>query len=393
MRRLIAICCLLILLSVVAISLNLTAQEHPVAPTDAPTATPTLPRALTPGEPISATDPTVAPNACYEPLSIDIGQVIYIKPGVNIRNEPTQSSAIVWNTIYDNYVTPTATQEPDELPIVRNPPLSWPVTVQDGPVCNQGYNWWYVAGREEPGWVAEGRPDEPGYYLIVPGAAPAPCQPRYNLEVGDTAELVLNARVRAQPDPTALVRTIAQAGNPVEIIGGPECVGDFLWWQVRVSVAGATYTGWMAEGSDDAVLTYYLLPSDLPSAEDGTLCARPLPFVVGQRGQMEFRGTDAKALRAAPGTDEPLLFSLVDGVPFVIAGGPVCADNLNWWKIQILASRPVLGWVAEGSPGVGYWIDVLNPDEYRGAAPPPGGTPTPPDERRFPEPDLADDSN
>jgi hypothetical protein len=384
MRRLIAICASLVLMVLAGISL--TAQEHPIPPTRTPSATPTLPRALTPGEPIHPDTTIVPPNACYDPLPITIGQVIYIKPGVNIRNQPTQSSAIVWNTIYDNYVTPTVTAAPDELPIVRNPPLSWPVTVTDGPVCSQGFNWWYVEGREEPGWVAEGRPDELGYYLIVPGAAPDPCQPRYNLEVGDTAEVVLNARVRAQPDPGSLVRTVAPAGSSVEIIGDAECVGDFLWWQVRVHVAGALYTGWMAEGSDDAVLTYYLLPSDLPDSADGTLCSRPLPFVTGQAGVTRFSDTDVKALRAEPDTDAALLFSLVSGVPFTVAGGPVCADNLNWWKIRIDASRSVLGWIAEGSAGVGYWLNPINPDDYRVVAPPPGGTPTPPEERRFPEP-------
>jgi hypothetical protein len=42
----------------------------------------------------------------------------------------------------------------------------------------------------------------------------------------------------------------------------------------------------------------------------------------------------------------------------------VCRDNLNWWKVRVLASQEVVGWLAEGSAGVGYWISTINPNEF-----------------------------
>ena len=50
--------------------------------------------------------------------------------------------------------------------------------------------------------------------------------------------------------------------------------------------------------------------------------------------------------------------------PFVIEGGPVCRENLNWWRIRVLASQEVVGWMAEGSSGIGYWMRAIDPDEF-----------------------------
>ena len=37
------------------------------------------------------------------------------------------------------------------------------LTLTDGPVCADGYNWWHVTGSGQPGWVVEGKP---GRYLM-----------------------------------------------------------------------------------------------------------------------------------------------------------------------------------------------------------------------------------
>lgn len=313
----------------------------------------TPPVPIQPGQSLITVTPTFPPDECYKPLPIVIGQEIFIEPGVNIRNAPTQSAALVWNTIYNSY---------DEDGDVVEPQISPAAIVVEGPVCAEGYNWWRITGLENNGWVAEGRPDQGGYFLIVPGFSPGTtCSPRPDLLPGIPAELLLNTRVRELPDPASRTKTIAPAGSAVDIIGGPECVGTTLWWLVRVTVVDFTYEGWMAEGEDDLI---WLVPRDRPSLEDGTLCADPRPFFVGMRGLVSYGEGPPKNLRIGPGEIYPILFDLVRNVPFVIEGGPVCSGNLNWWKIRVLASQPVVGWMAEGSPGVGYWMRELDPDEY-----------------------------
>lgn len=309
---------------------------------------------IAPGTILITATPTLAPNVCLTPLPIRIGQTIYIKPGVNLRNLPTESGGIVWNTVYDN-----TDADGDLNTIIVNVAAQ----VTEGPVCSGSLNWWRVVGLDTPGWVAEGRPDQDGYFLIVPSAVAQGCASIYTLRAGTTADLLLNVKVREATSLDSLVRTVAPAGTPVQILSGGECVNGLKWWYVRVIVVGVTYEGWMTESDGN---DYWLIPRDLPNSEDGTLCGVPLRLAAGLRAVVNTGGVgEAIALRSSPDKDAPLLFSLVDNVPLVIEGGSVCADNLNWWRVSVQASSPVIGWMAEGSTGVGFWIRVVRGDEFR----------------------------
>lgn len=316
-----------------------------------------LPIPYTPGVPIielTATGTIVPADDCFPPLEFEIGQAAFVIPLVNIRNIPSQSGALVWNTIYENY---------DARGAVIPNPLAVPVTIQEGPICAEGFNWWRITGTGNPGWVAEGRPDLLGYYIFADGVGDRvePCRSRYNFAVGQTADLQFNARVRQGPNPQSLTQTVAPAGSTIEIIGGPECVEGVLWWVVRVTVLNVLYEGWMAEQGNFNDL---FLPQDLPSAEDGTLCGPPLNLPIGARAFVDYEDGQPKSLRVAPDADSALLFTLVNNVPLIIEDGPVCSDNLNWWQVRVLAGNPVVGWMAEGSPFAGYWIALNTLDTY-----------------------------
>lgn len=301
--------------------------------------------------PASAQEPVPAPvqyytptpeallrDGCFIPLALQPGDTAYIRAGIIVRYEPNISSAIMHYT-----------------------DVRTAVIITEGPVCANGYNWWRVSGTENPGWVAEGTPDS---YFIQTGIPPVSdaCVSVFPLRIGGTADLMAGMRVREEPNLTALVLTVAPAGSQVEIIGGPLCAEGMNWWQVRAVVVGFTYEGWMAEGSFGV---QYVLPDDRPSLEDGTLCALPLGFGPGTRAFVNYRDGVPKYLRSAPGTNEGVaLFSLVRYVPFIVVGGPVCRDNMNWWQIRVLASTEVTGWMAEGSPGIGYWMRELTIEDY-----------------------------
>ena len=124
----------------------------------------------------------------------------------------------------------------------------------------------------------------------------------------------------------------------------------------------------------------------MPALEDGTLCAYPQTFDIGARGYVQYRDGIPKSLRVAPGTNAPLIATLVNNVAFVFEGGPVCAENINWWYVRISGREDVAGWIAEGSPGVGYWLRQSNPYEYASPLQTPDGFA---DEEFFPTPDLS----
>jgi uncharacterized protein YraI len=107
-----------------------------------------------------------------------------------------------------------------------------------------------------------------------------------------------------------------------------------------------------------------LIPADLPSFEDGTVCGAPLDLPLGATAYVSSFDGYPHNLRAAPGTTAPITEELLDGVSFEMIGGPVCRNNLNWWQVRLLGLAPLEGWIAEGSTGVGYWISLINPDEY-----------------------------
>jgi len=97
----------------------------------------------------------------------------------------------------------------------------------------------------------------------VPTAKPTwfPCAGTYasRLHTGDRAfvsyDPPLANRVRAQPNVAATIVGLVQPGEQMDIIGGPICSDQWIWWQVRTLASGVT--GWTAEGDKAG---YWLMP-------------------------------------------------------------------------------------------------------------------------------------
>lgn len=311
-----------------------TATPDVITNTPAATSTPSISSTLVVG---TQTTETII-NPCDNPLQISVGAVAYLRPGTTVRYQATDSSA--WMGYNEESVT---------------------VNIIDGPICNENRIWWRVdgLGLENPGWVKEFVPDI-GYFVIpAEGELPTPCSAETTLAIGRPAEVYLNTRIRSAPGTDAFTQTVVSAGESVLVLDGPECANGWRWWFVQATVLDIVYQGWMAE-------TFYerTLLSDGEDADDDSFCGTPLPLAIGQRGFVDYGAGPPKYLRDAPGTTGTPMFSLVRNVPFVIVDGPVCRGELNWFKIRVLASSEVVGWMAEGSSGIGYWMRALDPFEY-----------------------------
>lgn len=270
--------------------------------------------------------PTLPPGVCVAPLPFSVGDEIGIRGGINLRNLPTASGAVV------HYFA---------LPVRA--------FITDGPVCADGFNWWRVRGLGAPAWVAEGRPDNYFLNLITDAENPEPCVSAQEIAIGERVRLLGSVRVREEPNEDARVLTVAQAGSLVPVIGGPRCSGGLNYWQVETpfETTDTLIQGWITEGPD---YDYLLEPETRPLYAPAE-CFLPLRLVPEQRVVVRSTGGIIRNLRAAPSERAPLVASLVGGVQLTVLAGPVCRDNFNWWQVQVFGgSDDPIGWVAEGTP-------------------------------------------
>lgn len=318
------------------------------SPMAAQTATATFPPIITavPSTPTPAIiiiatavpGPTAIPtqsNGCYIPLQFAPGAQVVLLGGINVRNLPSLSGALV------NYY-PTAVT----------------LRIIEGPTCANGYNWWHVAGNGEPGWVIEGKP---GRYFLRPYVDPdtTGCfAPLDTIQAGGQLTTVTGSRLHSEPNADSQTLTVLQPGMTLTVLEGPSCYLGLNWWRVRAPF-GNTNTrvdGWIAEGYPDAYYVQGLSASAASAPRDpATACFPPLRLSVGSR--VAAFGSP-RNLRTAPSESAPLVASLTDGIAFdVIAEVPVCADSYNWWQVRVVANG-MTGWIAEGRPG-NYFFDVL----------------------------------
>lgn len=321
MRRLFAFI-LLIITSLTLTLLPTTAQTTIPTFTPLPTFTPIATIPL---------PPTTTPYACFTPLPFTHGALVVLDPGVNVRNLPSLSGAIV------NYYT--------QAVVLR---------VTDGPVCSSGYNWWHVEGSGNPGWVVEGRPGR--YFLSAAIPTPDPsaiCFTPLPLTVGERARILTGTQVHTGPGLDPLVATVATRGSVLEVLGGPVCADNLNWWLVRVPFGSTSVDGWIAEGYPDN----YWIEAEFPNIEVTPYCPRALRLAAGTRVGITYDDAVARSLRAAPSRSAGVVQRLIGGVALEITGGSVCADGYNWWPVRILTTD-ITGWVAEGRPG-SYWFDII----------------------------------
>jgi hypothetical protein len=232
------------------------------------------------------------------------------------------------------------------------------LTVDQGPVCADGWNWWHVSGSGEPGWVVEGKPGRYFLQTVIDPNTTNCAAPLDTIAVGGQIRAITGSRVRQTPDNSAFVLTVVLSRMQLTVIDGPRCFGGLNWWKVRAPYGStsATVEGWVAEGYPGRYFVSGLSAS--AQAASVSECLPALRLHTGTRAAVMYRDGVPRRLRSAPGTSAAVVAELLDGIAFdVISDESVCADSFNWWQVQVVATGQT-GWLAEGRPG-NYWFEVL----------------------------------
>lgn len=259
------------------------------------------------------------------------------------------------------------------------------VTILDGPECVDGVPWWkvntYTNNGEFIGWMPEftdsgerlleqrgpaygdtidiilereadgyyptGRPDYAceGFFLPV------------RLNIGDTAYVAEGApnNVRSAPSSDAELTGQIPGGAAFEIIGGPACQNEIVWWEVEYE----GITGWTGEGRGNNYWVQFEPPGqETATNRDVTQFVRcpgflPSRLVEGQTGRVT-PGTANNVYRV-PLVSAELVGQIPGGESFMVLTGPQCRDDMAWWWVDY---NGLTGWTAEGQ-GDTYWLEPL----------------------------------
>jgi hypothetical protein len=98
-------------------------------------------------------------------------------------------------------------------------------------------------------------------------------------------------------------------------------------------------------------LFYPTLPLDLLAT--GCPGFMPSQLIVNQVGTVV--DGQANNVRSAPTTSGDLLGQIPPGGNFMVLAGPVCAEDMAWWRVSY---NDLVGWTAEGMGGE-YWLAPL----------------------------------
>ncbi len=104
------------------------------------------------------------------------------------------------------------------------------------------------------------------------------------------------------------------------------------------------------------IFTFIITPLAAQNDSDCST-APPTRLQVGGQAAVAVGEGFTLNVRQNPGLSAEGIIRLPDGEVFRVVEGPLCADNINWWRIQ---ADDVIGWVAEAVDGA-YLVDPFLP--------------------------------
>lgn len=235
---------------------------------------------------------------------------------------------------------------------------------------NADSSWWQILGG---GWVANSVVTTSGTgctALPITGVTTidyGDCPPDYlgyrpsRLTVGDQAMVEADStvpnRVRSKPSISADILFQLQAGDTFDIVDGPQCGNQIVWWFIE---ADGRF-GWTAE-SEANTTDYFIDPVET------VVSAAQFPCPVGYAGYIAPRLGVGQSARVASNittginlyqrpsilSQSNALLSAGTTLP-ALSDGPACNEGLVWWSTTI---NGVSGWVPESNASVGiYYLE------------------------------------
>jgi hypothetical protein len=232
--------------------------------------------------------------------------------------------------------------------------------VLEGPECADGIVWWSVDFNGVIGWTGESKGQdywvEPDTSTVFPTATPTiiqcPNLPPTQLSIGSTGRVKAgnSSNLRSEASTSGTKLGAIPSGGVFSVLEGPICDGDLRWW--RVDHNGLA--GWTAEGQGEE---YWVEPYTAPYAPTPPTPAAPCPGGAPPRllpgGQGRVLPPESNNVREYANVDSEQAGQLPPESIFSVIEGPVCNDNMTWWKIS---GNGVWGWTAE-MKGQEYWVE------------------------------------
>jgi uncharacterized protein YgiM (DUF1202 family) len=167
---------------------------------------------------------------------------------------------------------------------------------------------------------------------VTPVSQAAPVS---GLSPGGTAQVFTtegdDLNVRSGPGSGFAILGDVRAGIVVQVIEGPVQGDGLNWWRI---LAPSGLQGWAVEQVDG-------IQTLRPQIVEPT--ATPDGLFLGGQGVV---AAEATRLRGEPSTQSVIVDQLGLGTQVTLIDGPVLAEGLTWWRVQVDATGQ-LGWMVE----------------------------------------------
>lgn len=139
---------------------------------------------------------------------------------------------------------------------------------------------------------------------------------------------------------------VAEEGEPLLVVGGPECNLGWIMWEVKKD---RSVSGWTPENDGKK---FFLEPFPTWSACSD---APPSTLLKGELAMVAPVPDSANRLREKPDIGSAKIGDIAPREVVKILGGPRCAGGYTWWRVQSLDGGKE-GWTAEGRAGEAWLI-------------------------------------
>lgn len=200
--------------------------------------------------------------------------------------------------------------------------------------------------------------------------------------------IITSAPLRVRNQPGGSIITEIASGTEFEVIGGPECLNGFTWWQIRFQTnTGQLVDGWSAESDSTSYYIEPLTSATAPSADDETALMEDAPAATAEADGATIADafdevSDAASCDLAPPTrleagmtvstvtddslemwtnpqDESPSFQVPGNLLASIIDEPTCVNGYRLWHVRLsLSGNNLTGWISEGTADTYYLVPI-----------------------------------